>query len=258
MSTGLTTTPSTATSLPPPPPAARLRRPRWCDARLVLGLLLVAASVAAGARLVSAAEQTTSVLAVHRDLAAGTVLTPDLTTTREVRLVGGPMVYLTAPPAVGAVLTRPLSAGELVPHSAVAEPPQLTDDLRHVTLTVPRAALPPGLAAGAVIDVWLPPGQSAAVADATVPEAELLLAAAAVVSVPDVTGSFGVAADDQPVVVAVPGSGRTGEELQTLIGRLVAASAARRVALSLRPVAASASMVDDAVPVPAEDAAGGS
>ena len=53
------------------PPAARLGRPRWRDARLLGGLLLVLLSVVLGARVLAAADDTVAVWSVTTDLAAG-------------------------------------------------------------------------------------------------------------------------------------------------------------------------------------------
>src|SRR4051794_32919907 len=51
------------------PTPRRVRPPRWLDLRLVLGVLLVLASVLLGARVVGAADATVPVWAVTGDLA---------------------------------------------------------------------------------------------------------------------------------------------------------------------------------------------
>jgi hypothetical protein len=137
----------------PTPSVARLRRPSWRDTRLLVGLLIILVSVALGARVVAAADDTVPVYAAARTLATGGALTPaDLTVVR-VRLGGATHAYLGAqsPPPAGATLLRTLGAGELVPMSAVGSAAQL--QVRPVTIPVDGAA-PPGLLVGARVDVW--------------------------------------------------------------------------------------------------------
>src|SRR5215212_1297002 len=95
------------------PAARRVRAPRWLDLRLVLGVLLVLASVLLGARVVGAADATVPVWSVTGDLAAGTVLTPDDLTAVDVRLDGTARGYLSASvdPA-GRTLARSVGTGE--------------------------------------------------------------------------------------------------------------------------------------------------
>ena len=69
----------------PSVPAQRNRRARWKDGRLVLGVLLVAITALAGAKLLSAADDTTTIWAAKHDLQAGTTLTGDDLTTVRVR-----------------------------------------------------------------------------------------------------------------------------------------------------------------------------
>lgn len=137
----------------PEPRAARLRRPSWRDTRLLVGLVIVLASVALGARVVAALDDSVPVLAAARTLPAGTVLaTQDLRVVR-VRLAEAAPAYVSAagPPAAGSVLLRSVSQGELLPAAAVGPPQSLT--LRPVAVPV-TAPLPEGLRVGAAVDVW--------------------------------------------------------------------------------------------------------
>src|SRR5690348_16850056 len=132
-------TPLPPTSLPPAPPSPAPRRvatPSWLDLRLVLGVLLVLASVLVGARIVSSARETYARVAVRHDLAVGTVLGADDLELQQVQLPdAGRNVYLSAVrDALGKKLNRPLAAGELVPASA------LSSVAAQTTVTVPLAA----------------------------------------------------------------------------------------------------------------------
>ena len=85
----------------------RVRPPRWLDLRLVLGVLLVLASVLVGARIVSAADATVPVWAVAGDLAAGTELTAEDLVAVDVRLDDAADAYLsTATRPEGRILAR--------------------------------------------------------------------------------------------------------------------------------------------------------
>ncbi len=59
----------------PPVPVARLKRPSWKDPRLLVGLLLVLASVAGVVFLVGSADRTTEVYAARDGIAVGETLT---------------------------------------------------------------------------------------------------------------------------------------------------------------------------------------
>ena len=133
-------------------PAARLRRPSWRDSRLLIGVLLVFAAVALGARTVAAADRTVPVYAARQALPSGTALTTEMLTVVRVRLVGT-AAYLDArdPPPAGRVLLRTVGAGELVPLSAVGR----VDALQTRPVSIPLDDAPStGLTAGSRVDVW--------------------------------------------------------------------------------------------------------
>src|SRR5690554_501348 len=87
-------TPTTATATAPPrsasslpaPPANRLRRPSWRDPRLVVGLLLVAVSVAAGSWVVTSAQAATPVWVTRDTLTPGAAVTSQHLEVASVRL----------------------------------------------------------------------------------------------------------------------------------------------------------------------------
>ena len=150
---------------PASPRANRLATPGWLDGRLVLGVLLVLVSVVVGARVLSSADRSTAVYAVTKDLAAGSVLSAgDLEQVR-VRLFDNADSYVAAgSPPLGYVVRRGLGRGELLPVEALS-PPDADVDYREVTVPVEVGHLPPELAAGSQVDIWVTPeaaGEAAA------------------------------------------------------------------------------------------------
>ncbi|MEO7260550.1 MAG: SAF domain-containing protein [Jatrophihabitantaceae bacterium] len=145
----------TDTSLLPPDPASpvprRLDRPRWLDARLVGGVVLVLVAVLLGSVVVSSADRRQAVWSLSHDVAAGTVLTgADLRPVR-VQLGAAASQYLASDVAVaGRTVHRSLRAGELL---AVAE---VTDPEAGVTVTVPmQPDNAPEISRGDRITLWL-------------------------------------------------------------------------------------------------------
>jgi SAF domain len=149
----------------PGPTPRRVRPPRWLDLRLVLGVLLVLASVLLGARVVSAADATVPVWAASGDLAAGTVLTADDLVAADVRLDDAARAYLsTGTRPEGRTLARAVNGGELLPRSALEDPSALVQ----VALPVQAGYVPPGLERGRLVDVYaIDDAASAAATSAT-------------------------------------------------------------------------------------------
>lgn len=142
---------------PASPRALRLATPGWLDGRLVLGVLLVLVSVVVGARVLSAADRSTLVYAVTKDLAAGSVLEADDLEQVRVRLFDNAGQYVAAgEPPLGYVVRRGLGRGELLPRQALSLPDKDVD-YREVTVPVEVGHLPPGLTADAQVDVWVTP-----------------------------------------------------------------------------------------------------
>lgn len=190
----------------PSPPAARLATPRWLDARLLGGLVLVLGSIAVGTRVIAAADDTQSVWAVTADLAAGSRLTDDHLRRVDVHLTGdAPRHYLDGRAAhpVGYLLTRPVSAGELLPAAAVAAPDAAADKRRFVTLPVQRYHLPEDLRTGELVDVYVTVKSSAGDAE---PRSVLVAAGLTVTAVNRGSpGGFGAGgASDVGVELSVP------------------------------------------------------
>ena len=145
---------------PSSPKASRLATPGWLDGRLVLGVLLVLVSVVVGARVLSAADRSTLVYAATKDLTAGSVLEAgDLEQVR-VRLFDNAGAYVAGgEPPLGYVVRRGIGDGELLPREAL-DLPERDVDFREVTVPVEVGHLPPELARGAQVDVWVTPEQA--------------------------------------------------------------------------------------------------
>lgn len=139
-------------------PAQRNRRARWKDGRLVLGVLLVAITALAGAKLLSSADDTTTIWAAKHDIPAGRTLTSDDLTTARVRFTNGEDAgrYVAADAELnGLVLTRAVDAGEFVPRDAAVS--EAVNDRTEVPLSIATGRLPSDTAAGDEVDIWVVP-----------------------------------------------------------------------------------------------------
>lgn len=205
------------------PAATRATTPGWRDPRLWVGLVLVTGSVVAGARILSGADDLTPVWAASSDLVAGQTLTAADLVPARVRFdeAADHARYLGVDDELPAALTltRPLSAGELVPAAALGEDP--ADDTVSLSLAVATEHVPTDLARGSRVDVWV-------VADRTVaprrgrPPAEMVLGDVVVLDAPVVSDAFASATSRQ-LVLAVP---ETDEES---LGEVLAAVGDDRV-----------------------------
>ncbi len=139
-------------------PARRLTSARWRDPRLAFGILLVAASVVLGVRVVDAADDTVAVWSLRTDLPAGTALSGEDVTVTRVHFASGSeaALYLSAdgPLPSGVVLAHDVRAGELLAASTLRAPSAAVAEL---PLSVPDGSLPADLAAGDRVDVWVAP-----------------------------------------------------------------------------------------------------
>jgi len=192
---------SAVTDTPASPPANRLATPGWLDSRLALGVLLVLTSVIVGARVLSSADRSQTVWATTRDLAPGSQLTTADLVQLRVRLFGHADRYVrgSGPAPAGYVLRRGVGAGELLPYNALTRPGA---DLAYRYLTVPviRGHLPPDLAAGSQVDVYVSPQAKAGVAVAGPPR---LVVRNVTVTLRRATGGLSGASDAEPVVLRV-------------------------------------------------------
>ncbi len=197
------------------PHATRSRRPGWRNPRLLLGIVLVAGSVVLGARLLAAADDTVGVWAVVRDLPAGATVQAGDLERRQIRFPDARTAdgYVPAgeAPAPAATLNRPVSEGELLPRSAIAE------DTSAATIEVPVSVvtddLPATVQQGSVVDVWVTPKVSA-VGEGKA-RAVPVLTDVVVVAVPRSTEGFAPQTTRQ-VIVGVPLE--RGDELSRALG----------------------------------------
>jgi len=173
------------------PAARRLPRARFGDIRLWLGLALVVVSVVMGARLLNADEDTVVVLRATRDLAVGAPISALVPVQVSRAAVGDE--YLAGQPDETAILRWPVTAGELVPRSAIV--PQSQANVREVAVPVDPLRAPPGLAPGDLVDVWSSQAESAA------GQPRLVLANARIADV--ATDDVGISGD-MGVVLTVP------------------------------------------------------
>lgn len=187
-------------------PAQRVRRPGWRDPRLWIGVVLVAGSVVAGSRLLAAADDTVQVWAAASELGAGARLTEEDLVAARVRFADERTLaaYFTVDDELPAdlELVRGVAEGELVPRAVVGSSGE--SGLLEVPVAVEPEQVPPSVAAGAVVDVYVvaapaPEGDGGGAAPGDGPA----LAGVTVVAAPPLAESFGTSGRRQ-LVLAVP------------------------------------------------------
>ncbi len=139
------------------PTAVRAAAPGWRDPRLWIGVVIVAASVVLGARLVGAADDSVAVWAAADDLGAGDELAADDLVVQRVRFVDGADLqhYFEADEALPTDLqvVRAVGEGELVPRAAVGTAEE--SEAMSLPVAVDASLVPPGVRSGWVVDVYL-------------------------------------------------------------------------------------------------------
>lgn len=133
---------------------ARLKPPSWKDPRLLVGVLLVLASVVGVISLVGSADQTTEIYAARDSIAVGEKLTPDNVVRAKVRLGETEQHYVTVEAGLpdGLVAVQRIGKNQLVPRESLATVDAL--DRKPVAVTIDEA-LPPQAVAGTRVDVWV-------------------------------------------------------------------------------------------------------
>lgn len=205
------------------PAATRASSTGWRDPRLWVGVALVAGSVVAGARILASADDMTRVWSASSDLAVGQTLTADDLRATRIRFDdrADRDRYLEVDEELPAALTltRPLTAGELVPAAALGR--AVADDTVAVSIAVPAEHVPTDLARGSRVDVWVIEDRAAADRRSGA-AAELVLGDVAVLDAPVVSDAFASATSRQ-LVLAVP------ESDEESLGLVLAASGDDRV-----------------------------
>jgi hypothetical protein len=123
------------------------------DPRLLIGLLLVVASVMGVVFVVSAADRTSPVYLARGTLTVGETITVDDLSVSNVRMEGAGTLYLEPGdvPIAGLVVTRTVAQGELVPASAIGN----VTGLRLTSLVVDTGGtLAASIKPGSSVDLW--------------------------------------------------------------------------------------------------------
>lgn len=135
-------------------PAPRLAKPSWKDPRLLIGILMVLASVAGVVALVANAGKTVPVYAAKEVLVVGQKITADSFKIVQVQLgeVGGKYLDPGSGLEENAVAVRMVPKDELVPHSSIGHTDALDRKPASVQVDEP---LPKEVLVGSHVDVWV-------------------------------------------------------------------------------------------------------
>lgn len=133
---------------------ARLKRPSWKDPRLLVGVLLVLASVIGVISLVGSADKTTDVYAARDSIAVGEKLSAENVVLAKVRLGETEEHYLTVESGLpeGLVAVQRVGKNQLIPRDSLGKVDAL--DRKPVTVTI-EESLPDQAVAGTRVDVWV-------------------------------------------------------------------------------------------------------
>jgi hypothetical protein len=199
----------------PAPKATRLQRTAWRDARMLIGLVLVLASVAVGSTVVAAADDRVAMYAARDALVPGQPVSADDLVRVDVQLGAQGDRYLSA----GAELAperfvlREVAAGELVPAVAIGGREQVS--VQALTLSVDAGSVA-ALAVGSRVDVYVNPADPDATGANAFTGPVLALEGVSVSSLPKTSGGLsGGAGGDRPVQVMAP-----TERIKDIIGQV--------------------------------------
>ena len=137
------------------PQARRLERASWINGRTLLGLLIFAAALFGGQRVMQNAENTVTVWTAARDVPGGEVIDRTHLRVAEVRLPSDLLASyaLASTPLEGTVATRPIAAGELFSTAWIADGTEL-DSGRVISIPLqPEHAVGGTLSPGDRIDI---------------------------------------------------------------------------------------------------------
>lgn len=135
-------------------PAPRLAKPSWKDPRLLIGILMVLASVAGVVALVGSAGRTVPVLVAKQALVVGQTVDADSFRVVQVQLGEVHDQYLDPGEALeeNTVVVRMVPKDELVPRSSIGHTDAL--DRKPVSVSVDEP-LPKEVVVGTHVDVWV-------------------------------------------------------------------------------------------------------
>lgn len=129
----------------------------WADARFLLGIALIIASVAGVWLVVASARQTAPVFAAARTIVPGQTVTADDLRVVDVALGSTAETYA-SPVSLepGVIATRTILAGELVPQAAVGD----ADAATTTSVVIrPSGDVAASVVAGSVVEVWASPAE---------------------------------------------------------------------------------------------------
>ncbi|MBM7793761.1 SAF domain-containing protein [Paenarthrobacter ilicis] len=192
-----------------PAVAQRLKKPSWKDPRLLIGVLLVLASIAGVVVLVGSADKTIQVFAAREEISVGQPVTPEDLIVVEVRLDGIEAGYFTVEQGFvdGGVAVQRVGKNQLVPQESIGKADALNRKPVAIAL---EEDLPPQAVAGARVDVWVAlPGSGKAYDDP-----QLLLPGAEIAQVTSGATTLG-ASRDKVILVLV-----TDQQMPGLLGAL--------------------------------------
>ena len=187
----------------PRPTAARLHQPSWRDTRLVVGVVLVLLSMAIGAKVVAAADDTVPMYAAVASLVPGQPVTQGDVKRVDVQLGADRNRYVVADHDIApdTFALRDVRPGELLPTSALGKRSDIS--LKPVSVPIDSGAAAQ-LAAGSIVDVWVNARDTSSAAEKYGSPAKTL-EAAPVVRIPEVGGSaLGSASGKTAIQIMVP------------------------------------------------------
>lgn len=166
----------------------RLKKPSWKDPRLLIGLLLVLASIAAVVAIVASSDQRIDVYAAKESIAVGQEIQQEDLVSVPVRLGEIRNEYLVVGNGVpsNVFAQRRIGGGELLAKSALDSADAL--GRKPVGITV-EESLPDEASVGSRVDVWV----SRASEDGSFSEPELLLQGAEISEISEASSALGSA-----------------------------------------------------------------
>jgi hypothetical protein len=175
------------------PTARRASAPGWRDARLWIGVAVVAASVLVGALVLGTSDDTVAVWAATDTMGPGHALTSGDLKVRRVGFADAAdaQLYLGADEQLpsGLRLVHGVAAGELLPRAAVGS--AADDTLRQVPISVASDQVPGSVGSGDVVDVYLRPSTHSGCAGTPVCSGQPVLSAVTVLDAPPADETFG-------------------------------------------------------------------